>query len=83
MKNETVTITTNIGKEAVEELRKRVEASERKKGLMGQIITIALLKYFQEKEQEEIAKRALERLKKGYHMGKNLIKHRDELYDRK
>ncbi len=35
------------------------------------------------KEQEKIATRALARMEKGYHMGKILIKHRDELYDRK
>ena len=40
-------------------------------------------KHLKEKEQEEIRKRMLERLNRGYHMGKILIKHRDEIYDRK
>ena len=51
--------------------------------MVGKIISEATEKHLKEKEQEEIAERQLEKLDKGYHMGKILIKHRDELYDRK
>ncbi len=43
-------------------------------------IKIKKLRY---KEQVEIAKRQIALMKKGFHMGKILIKHRDELYQRK
>ena len=47
------------------------------------MISEATKEYLKEKEQEEIAKRQLEKMETGYKMGKILIKHRDELYDRK
>ena len=80
---ETETITVNVGKDVVDKLRKIALKEKQKKGFIGRTVTEATRKHLEEKEQEEIRKRALERLRKGYHMGKLLIKHRSELYDRK
>ena len=81
MKTETVTI--SIGKDVMDKLRKLAAKEKQKKGFLGKTITEATRMYIEEKEQEKIRKRALQRLKIGYHMGKILIKHRSELYDRK
>ncbi len=77
------TITINIDSEALARLRKLALAEKQKKGFLGKIISEAVREYLKEKEQEEIARRQLEKMEKGYKMGKILIKHRDELYDRK
>ena len=81
MENETITI--NMNAEVLAQLRKRAEQEKQKKGSLGRIISEATKKYLQEEEQEEIKKRLIARMEKGYNMGKILIKHRDELYDRK
>ena len=77
------TITINIETEVLSKLRKLAAAEKQKKGFLGRVISEATKEYLKEKEQEEIRKRMLEKMSKGYHMGKVLIKHRDELYDRK
>jgi len=79
----TKTITINIDLEVLQALKKLAEAQKQKKGFLGQTISAATREYIKEIEQEEIRKKMLERLKKGYDMGGNLIKHRSELYDRK
>jgi len=80
MVSETVTI--NMDAEVVRKLRKLAAAQKQKKGFMGKVISEATKKYLHEREQEAVRRRALERLRKGYHMGKLKIKHRSELYDR-
>ncbi len=77
------TITINMETEVLNKLRKLAIAQKQKKGFLGKIISEATKSYLKEKEQEEIRKRMLEKLNKGYRMGKILINHRDELYDRK
>ena len=77
------TITINIETEVLNKLRKLASAEKQKKGFLGKVISEATKEYILEKEQEEIAKRQLEKMEIGYKMGKILIKHRDELYDRK
>jgi len=77
------TITISIDSEVLKRLRELALVEKQKKGFLGKIISDATREYLKEKEQEEIAKRMLKRLDKGYNMGKILIKHRDELYDRK
>jgi len=79
---ETKTITINIEKEVLDKLRDLALKEKTKKGFLGKTITEATKKYLKEKEQEKIAKRQLEKMEKGYNMGKILIKHRSELYDR-
>ena len=77
------TITINIDTEVLNKLRELAIAGKHKKGFLGKVISDATKEYLKEKEQEETRKRMLEKLDKGYKMGKILIKHRDELYDRK
>ncbi len=77
------TITINIETEVLSKLRKLAIIQKQKKGFLGKIISEATKTYLKEKEQEEIAKRQLKKMEIGYKMGKILIKHRDELYDRK
>ena len=77
------TVTINIDTEVLNKLRELAIAEKQKKGFLGKVISEATKEYLKEREQEEIRKRMLKKLNKGYHMGKILIKHRDELYDRK
>ncbi len=80
---ETETVTLNVGKDVIDKLRELAKKEKQKKGFIGKTITEATRKHLEEKEQDEIRKRALKRLHGGYLMGKILIKHRDELYDRR
>ena len=77
------TITVNMETEVLGKLRKLAMTEKQKKGFLGRVISEAVKEYLNDKEQEKIARRQLEKMKKGYHMGKILIKHRDELYDRR
>lgn len=78
------TITVNVDDEAYEKFRK-LAAEERngKKGFLGDAITAVMKKRIEEKEQEAIKKRLLERIKKGYNLGglKEGFK-REDLYER-
>ena len=76
---ETQTITINMDKEVLEELRKQ---SDNKKGFLGKTISKATKKYLEGKKHEDARKRLREILEKGYNMGKIQYKHREELYDR-
>ena len=80
---ETETITINMEKEVVKELRKLAKAQKQKKGFLGKSISVATKKWLEEKRQEKIAKEMIELMEKGFDMGKMKIKHRSELYDRK
>lgn len=80
MVSETVTI--NMDSDVVKKLRKLAAAQKQRKGFMGKVISEATKKYLQEREQEDITKRQLRKMEKGYKMGKILIKHRSELHDR-
>ena len=77
------TITINMNTKVLNKLRELAIAEKQKKGFLGKIISEATEEYLKEKEQEEIRKKMLKKLNKGYKMGKMLITHRDELYDRK
>ena len=77
------TITINIDTEVLNKLRGLAVAEKQKKGFLGKVISKATKEYLKEKEQEEIAERQLKKMEIGYKMGKILIKHRDEIYDRK
>jgi len=79
---ETSTITINIDNGALEKVRKLAMLQKQRKGFLGKFISNAVREYVKKIEQEEIRKKALERLEKGFHMGKIKIKHRSELYDR-
>ena len=80
---ETETITVNIEKEVISELRKLASKGKQKKGFLGKSISTATKKWLEEKRQEEIAKEMIDLMEKGFDMGKIKIKHRSELYDRK
>ena len=77
------TITINLETEVLKKLRELAVVEKQKKGFLGKVISEATKEYLKEREQEEIAERQLRRMEIGYKMGKILIKHRDELYDRK
>ena len=77
------TITVNMETEVLGKLRKLAMTEKQKKGFLGRVISEAVKEYLNDKEQEKIARMQLEKMNKGYHMGKILIKHRDELYDRR
>jgi len=81
MGNEIITI--SMDKEVITKLRTLALAQQIKKGFLGKFINEAVKQRLKEKEQNEIAERQIQRMEKGYHMGKNLIKHRDELHDRR
>ena len=76
---ETQTITINMDKEVLEELRKQ---SDNKKGFLGKTISKATREYLKEKKQEDARKSLLKKLEKGYNMGGLKIKSRDEIHDR-
>ena len=77
------TITISIDTGVLNKLRALAVAEKQKKGFLGKVISEATKEYLKEREQEEIRERMLKKLDRGYKMGKILIKHRDELYDRK
>ncbi len=77
------TITINIETEVLKKLRELAIIEKQKKGFLGKIISRATREYLKEREQEEIAERQLKKMEIGYKMGRILIKHRDDLYDRK
>lgn len=78
------TITVNVDDEIEEEFRKIAsEEFKGKKGFLGDAITEAMKEWVKEKEQEEISKREIEILKKGFKLGKITYKKREELYARK
>lgn len=76
------TITVNVDDEIYEKFRKfAAEERNGKKGFLGDAITEDMKKHVEEKEQEAIKKRLLERLRKGVNVGFKGYKHRSELYD--
>jgi len=78
------TITINLDDELNKKFREIVKQKVGEgKGTIGKAIEEAIVSWIEEKKQVEIRKRMLEKLNKGYRMGKILIKSRDELYDRK
>ena len=76
------TITINLETEVLNRLRELAFAEKQKKGFLGKVISEATKEYLKEREQEEIAERQLKKMEIGYKMGRILIKHRDEIYDR-
>ena len=76
-------ITVSISDEAENKLRKtaKKELGEGK-GVLGKAIEEAIGVWHGEKEQKEIAKRAMEMMNKGLYSLKGWKFNRDELYDR-
>ncbi len=76
-------ITTSIDDYVEENWRSFVKRTYGKgKGVLSQATMDAYKKLMEENEQERLRRRALERLEKGFRMGKILYKTRAELYDR-
>lgn len=77
------TITVNIPMETEKMFRETVYRKlGKRKGSLGRALDEAMKKWTEEKQQKEIRERQLKLLAQGLHMGKILIKHRSELYDR-
>lgn len=77
------TITISVDDVKEKEFRKAVKNSFGEgKGKLGKAITQAMEKWTEETQQWQLRKKAIERLEKGYKMGKILYKERSELYER-
>ena len=75
------TITININEETANKFRGAVKENlGLKKGMLSKAISEALQKWTEEIEQKNINQRSLEKLKKGYNMGKKMYKKREDLY---
>lgn len=78
----TATITVNVSSESEQRFRKTVKKMlGEEKGVLGKAISEALDLWVKEKELEDIRRKAIETLNKGFHMGKINYKSRAELYD--
>jgi len=77
------TITVNVNDETEALFRHTVkEEIGEGKGTLGKAITEALQNWVEEKKQQDIAKKMIALMEKGFDMGKITIKSRDELYER-
>lgn len=77
------TITIGVEDEIEEKFRVTVKESIGVgKGTLGKAFTQAMELWIKNQKQEEMKKRALKRLKKGYKLGKIKYKNRDELHER-
>lgn len=77
------TITISVDDEVEASFRKvagRVYGE--KKGYLGNAITRAMDDWLHRMEEQKIAKRQMELLRKGLNVGRILYKNRDELHDR-
>ena len=77
------TITINMDTDVLQQLKKLAKSQQRKKGFLGKTITMATKKWLEERKQKQITQWLMDKMEKGYDMGKLRIKSRDELYDRK
>ena len=76
------TITINMDSEVVKELKNLATTQKRKKGFLGKTISSATKIWLEERKQKQITKWLIDKMEKGYPMGKLTIKNRDEIYDR-
>ncbi len=77
------TMTVSVDDFTEEKFRKTVKSTLGSgKGKLGEAISQAMQKWVEFVEQEEVKKVALQRLEKGFRMGKILYKDRAELYGR-
>jgi len=75
------TITLTVRDEVEERFRKIVgERSQQKKGSLGRAVTEAMELWIHEKEQENLAKRAMELLEISFDMGEMMFTERGELH---
>ena len=76
------TITINIDEKIAAKFRKIVrEHIGNSKGTLSKAVSEALKKWIEEIEQEKLKQRSIERLTKGYKLGKILYKKREDLYN--
>ncbi len=76
-------LTISVSEDVERKIRKLAkEKFGGKKGSIAKVISEAVEKQTVSKEQEELRKKALEMLEKGWDMGKILYKKREELYER-
>ena len=76
-------ITISISDDVEKRFREfaKLQNGERK-GHLGDAVTEAIEKWMKDQEAERATKRFIERMRKGFKVGKILYKNRDELYDR-
>ncbi|MDE1833665.1 MAG: hypothetical protein KGH58_04585 [Candidatus Micrarchaeota archaeon] len=79
----TQTITISVDEEAARTLRRiALHRYGRKKGSLGKTASAAIMALSAMDQNEEVNRRALERLKKGHNFGKLLYLNRAELHER-
>ena len=77
------TITVNVKDEAEKEFRKTVKENFGKgKGKLGKALTEAIEMWTMQYSHEEIGKRQIALMKKGFDLGGFVVSSRDELHER-
>lgn len=77
------TITISVDSDVEERFRESAKKQYGgKKGYLGDAVTEAMKKWLLEVTSQEIAKRALNRMRKGFNMGGLTYSKREELYER-
>lgn len=66
-----------------DKVEKRLRAAAIDEADLNRIVNLATAQWVENIEQEEIRRKALKLLRKGFKMGKILYKHRSELHDRR
>lgn len=76
------TITVNVSDETEQIFRTTVqEKLGKEKGVLGKALDQAMKQWTEEKRQNVIRQRILQRISKGFTMGKKLYKKRADLYE--
>lgn len=77
------TITVNVNDEAEKKFRKTVKENFGKnKGTLGKALTQAIEMWIKQYSHEEIGKRQIALMKKGFELGGFTVSSRDELHER-
>lgn len=63
-------------------VERKLRSIAKGKGSIGRAISEATREWLEKKQQKDLADRGLALLRKGWPMGKILVKKREELYDR-
>lgn len=77
------TITISVDDEVEKKFRKAAEAAyKQKKGRLGKAMTEAMKQWLHQQKQQEITKRQLKLLEKGFKLGEIKYRKREELHER-
>ncbi len=77
------TMTISIDNDVEQQFRALAQKIySKKKGYLGNAVTLAMKKWIDEMTQKQISERELKLLENGFEMGKFKFKSREELYER-